>query len=168
MGIYEIGCPQCGKAHLWFSGCANQRCEACMKSDKVEPITIGGEKFILYSAYKSVCEGRDLTVQNLVKAEENCARLVKERDEARAELSRATIVNKTDHRFQPYHNMLEAERAKSAKLVEALKDMLEDNKYCECPSHEKCADLGDQWQCTHCKLAIALADFNGKPEGDES
>ena len=34
MGLYEIQCPQCKKMHLWFSGISDQRCEACMTSDK--------------------------------------------------------------------------------------------------------------------------------------
>lgn len=29
MGLYPIDCPECGKAHMWFSGNLDQRCHEC-------------------------------------------------------------------------------------------------------------------------------------------
>lgn len=29
MGLYSINCPSCSKAHVWFSGSMDQRCESC-------------------------------------------------------------------------------------------------------------------------------------------
>ena len=56
-------------------------------------------------------------------------KLEQELKKARAEIKRLSIVDKTDHRFQPYHNLLEAECAKSAKLIEALKVYVEEPNY---------------------------------------
>ncbi len=39
MGLYAIGCPTCGGAHMWFSGNLDQRCSTCQKEGKTERLS---------------------------------------------------------------------------------------------------------------------------------
>jgi hypothetical protein len=33
MGLYAVKCPQCGTPFMWWSGCLDQRCQACKDKD---------------------------------------------------------------------------------------------------------------------------------------
>jgi hypothetical protein len=92
MGLYAIECPQCKRAHLWFSGSLDQRCSKCRLAapSAVSP--------------RLVWEGPPANLHNLPRSAEDACRaemrrqvrlrvkIERELDAARAEIYRQKVI----------------------------------------------------------------------------
>lgn len=80
MGLITIYCPQCNKAHLWFSGNIDQRCKECTDAYPATKVAYRAveaiiEEFVSIEVYKALGKENDRLKKDLKESHDEIERL---------------------------------------------------------------------------------------------